>query len=58
MYNVQSKLDLLRVQRISQAQAWQRTGRAGREAPGTCYRLYTEPDFDTFRKNTQPEIQR
>ena len=58
LYDPHSKLDLLRVQLISQAQAWQRTGRAGREAPGTCYRLYTEQDFETFRKNTQPEIQR
>ncbi|CAG2058091.1 unnamed protein product [Timema podura] len=34
-------LDVLKVQRISQAQAWQRTGRAGRESPGFCYRTYT-----------------
>ncbi|MRA94267.1 ATP-dependent RNA helicase HrpB, partial [Bacillus thuringiensis] len=33
-YKAASGLDLLRVQRVSQAQAWQRTGRAGREAPG------------------------
>lgn len=30
-----SGLDLLKVQRISKAQAWQRTGRAGRESPGS-----------------------
>ncbi|KAJ4443899.1 hypothetical protein ANN_05686, partial [Periplaneta americana] len=34
-------MDLLKVQRISQAQAWQRTGRAGRESAGFCYRVYT-----------------
>ena len=34
-------MDLLRVQRIAQAQAWQRTGRAGRQAAGCCYRTYT-----------------
>ncbi|KAI0240506.1 ATP-dependent RNA helicase DHX33 [Lamellibrachia satsuma] len=57
-YNAASGLDLLRVQRVSQAQAWQRTGRAGREAPGTCYRLYTEPEFDKLNINALPEIQR
>lgn len=35
-------LDVLRVQSVSQAQAWQRTGRAGRECPGFCYRVYTK----------------
>nr|CAD7392501.1 unnamed protein product [Timema cristinae] len=51
-------LDVLKVQRISQAQAWQRTGRAGRESPGFCYRTYTHQEFDSFRKNPIPEIQR
>lgn len=41
IFNPQTGLEVLQVQRISQAQAWQRTGRAGREAPGTCYRMYT-----------------
>nr|CAD7424964.1 unnamed protein product [Timema monikensis] len=39
-------LDVLKVQRISQAQAWQRTGRAGRESPGFCYRTYTHQYVD------------
>lgn len=34
-------MDILRIQRIAQAQAWQRTGRAGRQAAGFCYRSYT-----------------
>ncbi|XP_054284803.1 ATP-dependent RNA helicase DHX33 [Macrosteles quadrilineatus] len=51
-------LDVLKVQRISQAQAWQRAGRAGREAPGACYRVYTQQEFDMMMKNTTPEIQR
>lgn len=57
-YNASSGLDILKVERVSQAQAWQRTGRAGREAPGTCYRLFSEVDFKTFHINTIPEIQR
>eukprot|EP00759_Apiculatamorpha_spiralis_P007720 PhF_6_TR14913/c0_g1_i2/m.23301 len=44
---------------VSRAQAVQRTGRAGREGPGTCYRLYTEEQFFlSFREFTTPEIQR
>lgn len=31
---------------ISQAQAKQRTGRAGRTGPGKCYRLYTKEDYE------------
>lgn len=58
LYNANSGLDLLKVVRISKAQALQRTGRAGRESSGTCYRIYTEEDFDSLKKNTVPEILR
>ena len=34
-------LDLLKVVRVSKAQAKQRASRAGRESEGTCYRLMT-----------------
>ena len=51
-------LDILSVQPTSQAQARQRAGRAGREAPGACYRLYTENTFSKLRENTEPEILR
>ena len=34
-------LDVMKVVRVSKAQAKQRTGRAGRESEGTCYRLLT-----------------
>ena len=34
-------LDLLKGVKVSKAQAKQRTGRAGRESEGTCYRLLT-----------------
>ncbi len=34
-------MDILRIQKIAQAQAWQRAGRAGRQAAGFCYRAYT-----------------
>uniref|UniRef100_T1IZ17 RNA helicase n=1 Tax=Strigamia maritima TaxID=126957 RepID=T1IZ17_STRMM len=51
-------LDLLKIQKISKAQAWQRAGRAGRESSGICYRLYTESLFFSFNENSSPEIQR
>ncbi|KAF6012731.1 hypothetical protein HII12_002253 [Brettanomyces bruxellensis] len=41
---------------ISKASASQRTGRAGREAPGKCFRLYTENDYIKLSQNTEPEI--
>ncbi|XP_068455838.1 ATP-dependent RNA helicase DHX33 [Clinocottus analis] len=57
-FNPDSGLEVLAVQRVSKAQAWQRAGRAGREDSGSCYRLYTEPEFDNLIATTVPEIQR
>ncbi|GAA6067307.1 ATP-dependent RNA helicase DHX33 isoform X1, partial [Tachysurus ichikawai] len=57
-YNPDSGLEVLAVQRVSKAQAWQRAGRAGREDSGSCYRLYTEDEFDNLVNMTVPEIQR
>ncbi|XP_061658731.1 ATP-dependent RNA helicase DHX33 [Syngnathoides biaculeatus] len=57
-FNPDSGLEVLAVQRISKAQAWQRAGRAGREDSGICYRLYTEQEFDNLIPMTVPEIQR
>lgn len=49
---------MLKIQKISQEQSWQRTGRAGRESEGTCYRLYTRKEYENMKKTTIPEIQR
>eukprot|EP00668_Euglena_longa_P014547 GGOE01018537.1.p1 GENE.GGOE01018537.1~~GGOE01018537.1.p1 ORF type:complete len:689 (-),score=223.50 GGOE01018537.1:334-2400(-) len=57
-YNPNTGLDALRAVPVSRAQARQRAGRAGREASGKCFRLYTEDSFDTFAQHTTPEIQR
>ncbi|XP_071572298.1 ATP-dependent RNA helicase DHX33 isoform X1 [Temnothorax nylanderi] len=51
-------LDVLRVEKVSQAQAWQRAGRAAREAPGKCYRVYTREEFEKMKDMPIPEIQR
>ena len=51
-------LDSLLVKPISKSAAIQRKGRAGREAPGQCYRLYTEQDYLNLDKANTPEILR
>ncbi|MCJ1381589.1 putative ATP-dependent RNA helicase dhr2 [Xylographa soralifera] len=51
-------LDSLLVKPISKSAAIQRTGRAGREAPGKCYRLYTEQDYLALAPAPTPEILR
>ncbi|XP_017963450.1 3'-5' RNA helicase YTHDC2 [Drosophila navojoa] len=43
---------------ISQADAQQRTGRAGRRKDGICYRLYSNAQFQSFSSFTVPEILR
>ena len=43
---------------ISKSSAIQRAGRAGREAPGKCFRLYTEETYNDLREVDIPEILR
>lgn len=58
-YDPKLGMDSLVVSPISQAQANQRSGRAGRTGPGKCFRLYTEAAFKTeMLPNSIPEIQR
>jgi len=58
-YDPKLGMDRLQVTPISQAQAKQRSGRAGRTGPGKCFRLYTEAAFQTeMLPTTIPEIQR
>lgn len=58
VYQPSTGLDVLRVQKVSQEQSWQRTGRAGRESAGTCYRVFTNEQFNSLPKFTTPEILR
>jgi len=46
----------LEVVRISRAAADQRAGRAGRTAPGRCYRLWSEGAQQSLAPHTSPEI--
>ncbi|XP_070574858.1 pre-mRNA-splicing factor ATP-dependent RNA helicase PRP16-like [Ptychodera flava] len=59
VYNPRIGMDALQVYPISQANANQRSGRAGRTGPGQCYRLYTETAYkNELLTMTVPEIQR
>ncbi|KIJ66187.1 hypothetical protein HYDPIDRAFT_86464 [Hydnomerulius pinastri MD-312] len=58
-YDPRLGMDSLVVMPISQAQARQRSGRAGRTGPGKCYRLYTEAAYRNEMLPTSiPDIQR
>ncbi|MCB1637929.1 MAG: ATP-dependent helicase HrpB, partial [Thiothrix sp.] len=48
----------LHTTRISRAASTQRAGRAGRLAPGRCYRLWTESQQDQLAAHNTPEILR
>ncbi len=57
-YSLQSRIQRLPIEAISQASANQRAGRCGRLAPGICYRLYSEESFERRSAYTDPEILR
>ncbi|KAJ2803321.1 hypothetical protein H4R21_002080, partial [Coemansia helicoidea] len=59
VYNPRIGMDSLQITPISQANASQRSGRAGRTGPGVAYRLYTESAFkNEMYPSPIPEIQR
>ena len=57
-YSRRTKVQRLPIEPISQASAAQRAGRSGRVAPGVCIRLYSEEDFESRPRYTDPEILR
>lgn len=57
-YSPRGKLDRLHIEPVSQASADQRKGRCGRISEGTCFRLYSEADFESRPRYTDPEIRR
>nr|WP_313775744.1 ATP-dependent RNA helicase HrpA [Mycobacterium sp.] len=57
-YSRRTKVQRLPIEPISQASAAQRAGRSGRTAPGVCIRLYSEDDFESRPRYTDPEILR
>lgn len=58
LYNPTLDSETLSIVPVSQAQAIQRSGRAGRVGPGKAYRLYTEKAYQNLEKATIPELQR
>ena len=57
-YSYRNKVEQLQIEPISQAAANQRAGRCGRVSDGICIRLYSELDYQSRPKFTDPEILR
>ncbi|CAI2170721.1 933_t:CDS:10 [Funneliformis geosporum] len=57
-FNAKIGMESLSIENVSKNSADQRLGRAGREAPGICYRLFTEDEYNKMEKDTEPEIKR
>lgn len=55
-FDPNSGLTRLETQRVSRAAADQRSGRAGRLGPGSCYRLWSLSEQERLRPHTPPEI--
>lgn len=57
-YDPATGLDRLELGKVSRASADQRTGRAGRQAPGVCLRLWGEWEHPALPERETPEIRR
>ena len=57
-FDAERGMPTLSIEEISRASAEQRAGRAGRTAPGTCWRLWTESGHLNREERQSPEIQR
>uniref|UniRef100_A0A1J3FDM9 RNA helicase n=1 Tax=Noccaea caerulescens TaxID=107243 RepID=A0A1J3FDM9_NOCCA len=55
-YEPSKGIESLVVVPASKAQTLQRSGRAGREGPGKCFRLYPEREFEKLEDSAKPEI--
>ena len=56
-YDPKKGLQKLVTERVSKAEAAQRTGRAGRVAAGQCYRMWARAEEGAMRAYAPPEIQ-
>jgi ATP-dependent helicase HrpA len=57
-YSIRNKIEQLKIEKIAQAAANQRSGRCGRVAAGIAIRLYDEQDFQSRSGYTTPELLR
>ena len=55
-YSPRTGMTRLATVRVSRASADQRRGRAGRQAPGVCYRIWNKHEEPTFLARAVPEI--
>ena len=55
-YDTKRNITVLEVRRISQSSADQRKGRAGRTSAGTCYRMYTEGEYEAMAISQTAQI--
>ncbi|MGM0416897.1 MAG: ATP-dependent helicase HrpB [Thermodesulfobacteriota bacterium] len=58
LFDVARGMNALPTRRIAQASATQRAGRAGRQGPGHCYRLWSEATQHSLMAHQRPEILR
>jgi ATP-dependent helicase HrpB len=57
-YDPRRGVNTLLTEKISRASAEQRAGRAGRTAPGRCFRLWSRAEQEYRPERTRPEIER
>lgn len=55
-YDPHKNISSLKQIQISKSSSKQREGRAGRTRPGTCYKLYSQEEYEALEVNTLPEI--
>uniref|UniRef100_A0A158Q7L9 Helicase C-terminal domain-containing protein n=1 Tax=Elaeophora elaphi TaxID=1147741 RepID=A0A158Q7L9_9BILA len=55
-FDAASRKNVLELALISKSAAKQRAGRAGRTAPGICYRLYSEEQYEQMETTNVPDI--
>jgi ATP-dependent helicase HrpB len=55
-FDPNSGMSKLETRRISRASAAQRRGRAGRTAPGVCYRMWSESTHESLSRHSPAEI--
>jgi ATP-dependent helicase HrpB len=56
LFDLRRGITQLRLQKISQASATQRAGRAGRVMAGTCYRMWPQEQHHRLARQSVPEI--
>lgn len=56
LFDPRRNVTVLEVRPISRSSAEQRKGRAGRTAPGTCYRLYSADDLAAMAESQTAEV--